>query len=285
MIAACCRVLKPALVVVAAAAVGACRPPATQRAEVAGPSIESRPPVLTTLHVPLDRVARISRFRSGVGHDYSDGVERCRSMKHYFAFRNADGSAGEPGRPHDPPWTTVPVVAPLAGVVVAVQAEWAGDQVRIRSAVDPRVTVVLFHVRRATGVDVGAALAAGQAVGRHASDETMSDIAVEVADGAAPQGRRLVSAFDPAVMGDAAFAALAAWGVGARADLIIGRAERDAAPLRCDGERFVAGVEAGAAVGAGMGEGTVQGPKQGSKHGPLQEPMQGPADWVVLPGP
>jgi len=95
----------------------------------------------------------------------------------------------------------------------------------------------------------------------------MSDIAVEVADPAAPQGRRLVSVFDPAVMGDAAFAALAAWGVGARADLIIGRAERDAAPLWCDGERFVVG--AGAAVGEMLGAGA----------------MTGPADWVALRGP
>lgn len=221
-----------------AAAVGlapaGCRAaPATPGSDAAG--------VLSTLPVPLDRVARISRFRSAVGHDYSDGVEACRSMKHYFAFREADGTVGEPGRRHDPPWTTVPVVAPLAGVVVAVAAEWAGDQVRIQSAVDPRVTVVLFHVRRAAGVDVGTALTAGQAVGHHASDETMSDIAVEVADAAAPQGRRLVSAFDPAVMGDAAFAAWTARGVGGRADLIIARAERDAAPLRCDGERFVVG--------------------------------------------
>lgn len=268
MIAMCRRVLKSALVVVAAgAALSACRPPATHRAGLAGPSTGSRLPVLTTLHVPLDRVARISRFRSGVGHDYSDGVEHCRSMKHYVAFRNADGSAGEPGRPHDPPWTTVPVASPLDGTVEGVAAEWAGDQVRIRSAVDPRVVVVLFHVRRAAGVDVGTALAAGQTVGRHASDETMSDVAVEVADGSAPQERRLVSVFDPAVMGDAAFAALTARGVGARADLIIGRAERDAVPLRCDGERFVAA--AGAAGGEMLGA----------------RAMTGPADWVALRGP
>ncbi|MEO8084934.1 MAG: hypothetical protein ABI780_14010 [Ardenticatenales bacterium] len=203
--------------------------------------------MITTSPVPLERVAKISRFRSGVGHDYSDGVERCRSMKHYLKF-----VGGEPGEAHDPSWTTVPIVSPLAGTVVSVQAEWAGDQIRIRSTVDARYTAVLFHVRRAVGVDgdvavdVGSVLASGQAIGSHASDETMSDLAVEFDDPATPQGRRLVSAFDGGVMGDAAFAAFAArggagGGAGGRADraaLIIGREERDADPLTCDGEAF-----------------------------------------------
>lgn len=187
--------------------------------------------IVAQLHVPLDRVARISRFRSGVGHDYSDGIERCRSMKHYFQF-----TGGEPGQPHRPPWTTVQVVSPLDGLVVGVTEEWAGDQIRIRSAVDPRYTVVVFHVRREVGVDEGGVVRAGQALGFHASDETMSDLAVEIEDASVPHGRRLVSAFE--AMGDAAFTALAARGVGARAALIIGRAERDAHPLACDGERF-----------------------------------------------
>lgn len=260
-------------------AAAACRPsaavPAPPHATAAIPTAAG---IVDRLHVPLDRVARISRFRSGVGHDYSDGVERCRSMKHYFAFRNADGSAGEPGRPHDPPWTTVPVVAPLDGTVEGVRAEWAGDQVRLRSAVDPRVVAVVFHVRRAAGIDVGAVLRAGQPIGTHASDETMSDLAVEVADASAPQGRRLLSVFDPAVMDDAAFAALSAsagWGAAGRSALVIGQGERDAAPLRCEGERFVAvaGAWAGLTTGGGAGETTGGGMRVG------------PSDWVVLQGP
>lgn len=202
--------------------------------------------VITTSPVPLDRVAAISRFRSGVGHDYSDGVERCRSMKHYLRF-----TGGEPGEAHDPSWTTVPVVSPLDGTVVGVRAEWAGDQIRIRSAVDARYTAVLFHVRRAAdggggvAVDVGSVLAAGQAIGFHASDATMADLAVELDDPASPQGRRLVSAFDEGVMGDVAFApfaraASAAAGAipATRATFVIAREERDADPLVCDGEAF-----------------------------------------------
>lgn len=200
------------------------------------PVVPATTAVIAQLHVPLDRVERISRFRSGVGHDYNDGAERCRSMKHYFQF-----TGGEPGEPHAPSWTTVPIVSPLDGVVVGIDAEWAGDQIRIRSAADPRLTVILFHVRRNADVGDGLVVRAGQALGFHASDETMSDLAVEVEDASVPHGRRLVSAFD--AMGDAAFTALMARGVGTRAALIIGQAERDARPLVCDGERFASAAD------------------------------------------
>jgi hypothetical protein len=33
----------------------------------------------------LSKIDKISKFRSGEGHDYSDGSETCRSMKHYYA--------------------------------------------------------------------------------------------------------------------------------------------------------------------------------------------------------
>ena len=32
--------------------------------------------------IDLDKIGHISRFRSGKGHDYPDGYETCRSMKH-----------------------------------------------------------------------------------------------------------------------------------------------------------------------------------------------------------
>jgi hypothetical protein len=34
--------------------------------------------------IELHKISRISKFRSGAGHDYSDDFETCRSMKHYF---------------------------------------------------------------------------------------------------------------------------------------------------------------------------------------------------------
>jgi len=45
---------------------------------------DALPKVVTASYFPTDLVQRVSRFRSGFGHDYSDDFEDCRSMKHYF---------------------------------------------------------------------------------------------------------------------------------------------------------------------------------------------------------
>ena len=33
-------------------------------------------------YIELEKISKISKFRSGMGHDYSDDFESCRSMKH-----------------------------------------------------------------------------------------------------------------------------------------------------------------------------------------------------------
>ena len=35
-------------------------------------------------YIELYKIYCISKFRSAIGHDYSDDFESCRSMKHYF---------------------------------------------------------------------------------------------------------------------------------------------------------------------------------------------------------
>jgi len=42
------------------------------------------PRFVATDYIESARIARVSRFRSGYGHDYSDAFESCRSMKHYY---------------------------------------------------------------------------------------------------------------------------------------------------------------------------------------------------------
>ncbi len=91
------------------------------------------PKVYTHPHLDISRVLRISRFRSGAGHDYSDSAESCRSMKHYFEF-------------HDGAWDNVDVVAPMNGTIRAVREEWAGTQLEIEALVAPGLSVVIFHI-------------------------------------------------------------------------------------------------------------------------------------------
>jgi hypothetical protein len=76
----------------------------------------------------------VSRFRASAGHDYSDDVEKCRSMKHYFRPR-----AGTD-------WGTVRVFAPVERARRARVRRVGGVQLHVRSSARPAFTVVLFHV-------------------------------------------------------------------------------------------------------------------------------------------
>ena len=165
----------------------------------------------TADYIELARISRISKFRSGVGHDYSDSTESCRSMKHYFV----------------PSSYPVKIFSPVAGTISYLTEEWAGTQVGIQAG---SRTFVIFHVNVFSSIKAGQSVAAGQQIGTHIGSQTWSDIAVW-------EGERLLSYFN--VMTDAVFQNYRNRGVGARADLIISRAARDAAPLTCNGDTFL----------------------------------------------
>jgi hypothetical protein len=56
---------------------------------ISGYNLESMgvPKFVRANFIDPGRMARISRFRSAIGADYSDDFEHCRSMKHYFQHR------------------------------------------------------------------------------------------------------------------------------------------------------------------------------------------------------
>ncbi len=172
-------------------------------------------------YIELAKIARLSRFRSGEGHDYSDDFESCRSMKHYF----------EPAGAVD--WAGVRIHSPVAGTVDRLEQEWAGTQVRIQSREFPAFYFIVFHVKLGKPLTVGESLAAGQVLGTHVGNETTSDIAVGVNT---PKGWKLVSYFE--VMADALFDRYRLRGLSARSDAIISKEARDNQPLACTGETF-----------------------------------------------
>jgi hypothetical protein len=167
-------------------------------------------------YIEADKIEAVSKFRSGVGHDYSDDFESCRSMKHYFRI---DG---------DIDWATVRIFSPIDGVVHDVFDEWAGTQVQIKSEEYPAFYLILFHVNLDHALHVGDMVDAGQELGAHIGSQTMSDIAVRVNT---PGGSKLVSYFD--VIGDDVFSAYQTRGLNSREDVIISKGERDADPLGC----------------------------------------------------
>ena len=179
------------------------------------------PKFVATDYIELDKIGSITKFRSSVGHDYSDDFESCRSMKHYFQPKG------------DVDWASISITSPVGGTVSRIFEEWAGTQVQIKSADYPAFYFIIFHISLSDSLAVGESISAGQLLGHHIGSQTMSDIAVGVNT---PNGWKLVSYFD--VMTDSLFSAFQARGVTAKDDLIISKEARDADTLHCDGELF-----------------------------------------------
>lgn len=173
-------------------------------------------------YIELSKIYCISRFRSGIGHDYSDDFESCRSMKHYYQPQASVN------------WGDIKIYSPVDGVVSQKFEEWAGTQVWIQSSAYPEFEFRIFHINLDPEIDIGSTVFAGQQLGTHIGSQTMSDIAVSLDT---PEGRRLISYFD--VMSDSLFQNYQLRGLTSRDELIISEAERDEDPLTCIGEEFL----------------------------------------------
>lgn len=175
-------------------------------------------------YIESDKILRVSKFRSGVGHNYADDFESCSSMKHYFQPRG------------DVDWSTVRIFSPVDGTVSGIIEEWMGTQVWIQSTEYPDFEFRIFHIKLADSLAVGQSLDSGRFLGTHIHDRTYSDIAVWART---PGGRmKLVSWFD--VMTETVFDRYRARGAVRRSDFIIPKEARDADPL-CVGGAFVEG--------------------------------------------
>ena len=180
--------------------------------------------------VELSKIAQISKFRSGIGHDYSDDFETCRNMKHYFVPKNHDER------------TSVKIFSPINGTIIATTEEWQegvgwkGTNLGIQSDAYPALHFALMHIDLTASLDVGDKVTAGQFLGTPPGYEnwTIADTVVGVNT---PSGYRLISYFD--VMTDALFLEYQARGMSSRDEAIITKEARDADPLPCEeGEHF-----------------------------------------------
>ncbi len=173
-------------------------------------------------YIELSKIYRISKYRSGIGHDYSDAFEHCRSMKHYF----------EPLSSID--WSTVKIYSPVSGVITRAEQEWAGIKLEIASDDYLAFRFSIFHINTLKPYAIGDKVTAGELLGTHIGSQTMSDISVIVND-PTRQGR-MVSFFD--VITDAVFNEYRNRGAANRHDFIISKVARDADPLSCNGDTF-----------------------------------------------
>jgi hypothetical protein len=186
-------------------------------------SKDGTPKFVAVNYIEMDKIYRISKFRSSVGHDYSDAFEHCRSMKHYF----------EPKGTID--WSTVKIYSPVSGSITRIDVEWAGTKLEIASDEYPAFRFSIFHINTTSSFVLGDKVKAGDLLGMHIGSQTMSDISVIVND-PTHQGQ-MVSYFD--VITDAVFQNYIDRGVAARENMIILKNVRDANPLTCSGDSFV----------------------------------------------
>ena len=180
------------------------------------------PKFVKTNFIELSKIYRISKYRSSVGHDYSDASEQCRSLKHYFEPKS------------DVDWTTIKIYAPVKGVITRAEQEWAGIKLEIESEEYPAFRFSIFHINTSRQYNINDKVVEGEFLGTHIGSQTYSDISVIVNDPA--KLGRMVSFFD--VMTDALFKEFSDRGLSSRTDVIIPKAIRDANPLTCSGDTF-----------------------------------------------
>jgi hypothetical protein len=186
----------------------------------------------------LTKIMEISKFRSGIGHSYTDDFEACRSMKHYYTpfeiYRDNN---------------IVEIRSPVLGTVISVSNDGHGastglknKQIHIRPDNQPAFTLVIFHcdlissaITMSKKVQAGELLGYGRLYYDDLDEYASSfDIAIWVNT---PAGMRLVSYFE--TMKDEVFNYYIARGAVSRQDFIITKEARDADPLECNGETFL----------------------------------------------
>ncbi len=190
--------------------------------------------------IDLDKIVAISKFRSGSGHDFSNGGdETCRSMKHYFNVQHStEGErlrAQNNGMPPGPDGKAdIKIYSPVDGKITSIKSEQdpVGEQIYIAPENAPDYTVRLFHIYKLDGIKKGSTVRAGEQIGSIGQYQN-TDIAVQKETGFRPQ---YISYFE--VMPDTIFANYLARGVKSRDELILTKEYRDANPLKCNGEQF-----------------------------------------------
>lgn len=182
---------------------------------------DSIPKLVRANYIDLDKIYRISTFRSAVGHDYSDQFESCRSMKHYF----------EPKSSVD--WSLINIYSPVNGTINTIREESMGTQLQIQSDEQPAYQFIIFHIKTVITFQAGDKISAGQKLGNHIGSQTMSDIAVGVST---TNGWKLISYFQ--VMPDSLFSLYQNRGIQKRDTMIISKEMRDADTLKCNGDAF-----------------------------------------------
>src|SRR3989344_2146747 len=199
---------------------------------------DNPPRFIQTDFVELDKVFSISKFRSGLGHDYSYlSGETCRSMKHYFSSYDDKQpnykfeGLGIENFPTPALEKDVKIFSPVDGTLDYDDTGLNYNQeLRVNPSAYPDISIEFQHVQRAPNVKKGF-VKAGELIGLVLANQSF-DLAIQtdlIENGVKKIG--YISYF--AAIPDSVFAKYLARGVKSRKDLIISKEFRDAHPLFC----------------------------------------------------
>ena len=200
------------------------------------------PKVATSNFTELDKFSKMSKIRSGVGHDFSYNTpeydktrSNCKSMKHYFM------PAGVPKQqalyastPHTFPWMSIKFFSPVDGRIVGVyyKENKYGTEANftVASSEHPGYFFMFFHIALDPSLKEGSVVKAGQQIGTLGDEEAWGEIATSIKIG--PGDHRLVSFLEVAT--DEVVKQYKARGFETPSDVIVTKEQRDANPLPCD---------------------------------------------------
>ncbi len=210
-------------------------------------NLSNIPKIVHYNFIELDKISKISKFRSGYGHDFSRGFNEtnsCRSMKHYFMIKGIDDafwSRYHEGKVTKAEWPTVKYFAPVSGVIVDMRSSEnmfgeKENQFILESDKYPNIWFGFFHVLVQKNISRGSKVHGGEFLGT-ISPGNDGEIAVTINPNSDNQ---LVSFFK--LLDANVFSKYQKRGIDSREEFIISAKERDENPLICENnweERFV----------------------------------------------
>ena len=190
----------------------------------------------------LNNFSRMSKLRSGVGHDYSSWTSEhdpsgmnCKSMKHYFIPKGVPRQNSlYATTPHSFEWMSTKFFAPMDGTITAVNYTDTPDgreaQFSILSSEYPGYYISFLHIRLLPGLVKGSSVTAGQQIGTLGNEQAWGEIVAEVHF--SRDSKALISFLQVAT--DEVLQLYKDRGVTSAEDVIITKEERDANPLACE---------------------------------------------------
>ena len=218
---------------------------------------ENIPQIANFNFTELDKYSRMSKLRSGVGHDYSFNTSEydatrnnCRSMKHYFVPMGVPLENSLYGvTPHAFEWMSIKFFAPADGTLTDVrytQNEYGMEaNFSILSSQYPGYYFTYYHIALDPNLTEGTLVEAGEQIGTLGHEESWGEIAVQVRINSTES--HLISFIQVAT--DDVLEIYKNRGVNTASDVIITREQRDANPLACEDSesRFFEGSGRGGA--------------------------------------